>query len=910
MMKRLLCILFAAALCFSCTRLENEEPQPAPAQEATGKVRVRFSVSLPELTPSTKALSDTPSGDLTSLHIAVFGSSGYLKEYVQATMVDTPTANGHYGGNDNRYEFTADLTMSENSKRRIHILGNGPEILNYDQETTLIPALLSPAGHGAYWQSFIVPGIKAKRDADGNLIGVDTITVNGETVSTGTGTFQIADETQAYFDDIPLIRNFAKIVVEDVAGSNFVTKSFAAVNVPTQGSFAPYYSGGFVYNYETHTYTSLHDELKYPALLPLNTEFDSTVPSKADFISPSSATATVPASSSFFLYERPVPNEDQDPTVVVIYGTYTDPDLDDGVDSSGDYFYKVDLMENKDYYPIYRNFKYRIQIKQILKPGADTPADALVSMGSGDVSADISTQTLTDISDGESRILVTYMAKTLIRQYPYIENGQTEQMILKYKFIPDVDDTSGSGGEPAHNNDLVANGGPISISLQSESDPVILSYSVASSDDTEGYRTITINTDAPKSNVRTQYLRVTGTVTRMEEGVPVEYSLYRNVTYTMLSKQTMTVSCNPSKVTKTVGEQMEVDITIPKNLPSSMFPLIFNIESSALSLTPDNSRTEAILQDNNLPVASGTSIIDGNNSTTFHFVRTLSEDDYKKLSRASSTNTVTLPCFFKTNKAESACEVWVSNDYFNSDYDSFGNYKLKYFTNLDFTNGVPKTAGTTAPFTFHMDESDPLPQKVYFQFTGVRPTGTSGLALISDSSDPHNGWYWYSPTSTGNASLLDNYTPIINLATTGSSGTATVVIEADEYHTASYEYPNIVTKNFDINNSTLSNGNNKSVTDSPVTITFSNIYTTAGTYVRPGRNATITVNVGSGRTIKEVVINFTSAYYTYDYTVSTGSKVLNGSTWTWTGSAATSLVISNGYDRNSRISSIYVTYEE
>ncbi len=800
-MKKLLYIFFAVALLFSCTRLEQENPAPQVEVDEDGgpegKVLVRFSVTLPELTPSTKALGDTPAGDLQNIYIAVFGSSAYLKEYVQAIPV-LATQNGSLGGNDNRYEFVAQLTLSENSKRRIHIIGNGPDRMDYDQETTLIPALLSEPGQGAYWQSFIVPGIKAKRDADGNLIDADTVTINGETVYAGTGTFVISDETQAYFNDIPLIRNFAKIVVEDVAGSNFVTRSFAAVNVPTQGSLAPYYDGGFVYKYEEKSYTDLKETLQYPALLPIGTEFNKTVPSKADFITPSASTATVPKSSSFFLYERPVPNEEQEPTVVIIYGHYTDPDTDDGVDSSGDYFYKVDLMENKDYYPIYRNFKYRIQIRSILKPGAETPEDALVSMGSGDVSADISTQTLTDISDGQSRILVTYMTKTLIRKYPYEDGGETVELILKYKYIPDVNKYTGANTEPDHNNNYTTGtpteANPVTISLQSVSSDIITSYTVADSDDTQGWRTITITTDNPTANMRSQYLRISGTLPAQRDGngdvIREESTLYRNVTYTMLSRQTMTVTCNPGKVVKQQGEQVEVGITIPKNLPASMFPLKFYIESEAMSLTPDNGRTEEILQDNNLPVVTGDSIINSDN-TSFQFVRTLSKTDYDKLTKADkfkSGNTVTLSCFFKTNKAESASAVYVSNEYFNTANSSFSNYKIKDFTNLMFTDGVPNDAGVAAPFSFHMDESDPLPEIVYFQFDGVRPTATSGLVVVDDSSDPHNGWYWYSPTATTVAALANNYTPIINLATTRTGATATVTIEADEYETASYHY--------------------------------------------------------------------------------------------------------------------------
>ena len=916
-MKKLLYIFFAVALLFSCTRLEQENPAPQVEVDEEGgpegKVLVRFSVTLPELTPSTKALGDTPAGDLQNIYIAVFGSSAYLKEYVQATPV-LATQNGSLGGNDNRYEFVAQLTLSENSKRRIHIIGNGPDRMDYDQETTLIPALLSEPGQGAYWQSFIVPGIKAKRDADGNLIDADTVTINGETVYAGTGTFVISDETQAYFNDIPLIRNFAKIVVEDVAGSNFVTKSFAAVNVPTQGSLAPYYDGGFVYKYEEKSYTDLKETLQYPALLPIGTEFNKTVPSKADFITPSASTATVPKSSSFFLYERPVPNEEQEPTVVIIYGHYTDPDTDDGVDSSGDYFYKVDLMENKDYYPIYRNFKYRIQIRSILKPGAETPEDALVSMGSGDVSADISTQTLTDISDGQSRILVTYMTKTLIRKYPYEDGGETVELILKYKYIPDVNKYTGANTEPDHNNNYTTGtpteANPVTISLQSVSSDIITSYTVADSDDTQGWRTITITTDNPTANMRSQYLRISGTVPAVLNGTEVvreESTLYRNVTYTMLSRQTMTVTCNPEKVVKRQGEQMEVGITIPKNLPASMFPLKFYIEAEAMSLTPDNGRTEEILQDNNLPVVTGDSIIDSDN-TSFQFVRTLSKTDYDKLSKADkfkSGNTVTLSCFFKTNKAESASAVYVSNEYFNTANDSFGNYKIKDFTNLMFTDGVSNDAGVAAPFSFHMDESDPLPEKVYFQFDGVRPTATSGLVLVNDSSDPHNGWYWYSPTATTVAALANNYTPIINLATTRTGATATVTIEADEYNQASYTF---VPKSFPSSGFYTTAGGNTAMTSVSAragrTVYYRFSYDSSDSDLQPVK--LLPVGLGSPTSSTGTISGpDASGYYTYTPTrTATTDHRITWTTQAVTGGSTSSVTLSSAHYVNSLVSTI------
>ena len=772
MKKTLYILLVSVAVLTGCMREEDplgENRRQWP--EAEGRVLVRMSIDMPELNPSTRALSDTPNQDLTSIHIAVFGRSGYLKEYVEAVMEQNPTANGQIGGNTNRYTFYATLALSENSERHIHILGNGPEIMEYAKETEILDTLHSPYRKGGYWQSFIVPGIKAARDSDGNLIGEDTITIGGETVHLGTGTFQISDETAAYFEDIPLIRNFAKIVVEDGNDSNFETISFAAINTATRGSMAPYYSEGFVFGYEGKSYTQLVD-MGYPAKLPPNTEFDSFVPLKTSFQNPAGRSDVASASGSYFMYERPIPNENQPATVVVIYGHFTDPDTDDGVDDSGYYFYKVDLMENGVYYPIYRNFKYRISIEKILKPGADTPEDALRSMGSGDVSADISTQKITDISDGTSRILVSYMSRTLIRQYPYTDGEETEELSVLYKFIPDVTVDANHDGEPDCDNRTVDDGGPVTISLQSVSggSEVITDYEVADAD-VNGWREITISTVSPSANLKTQYLRISGQVGGNNP-------LYRNITYTMLNTQTMQLQCVPSKVQNVSGQDLEVDIGIPKNLPSSMFPLIFYIESDQMSLTPDNSK-----EDNNLPVTSGTSIINGNNNTTFHFVRTLSETEYLRLENESSTNTAVLRCYFLTNKGESASTVHVVDEdgYFSHASVSFTNFKLKNFTNLTFTNGVSSSSGASTPFSFELDDSDPLPPRVYLQLKGLRPTGDAGLSHITNTSDPYYDWYWYSPTETTVASLRNSYSPIVYLATTTTTGNAMVYLNADEY---------------------------------------------------------------------------------------------------------------------------------
>ncbi|MBQ9548074.1 MAG: Ig domain-containing protein [Bacteroidales bacterium] len=883
-MKKILYILMALSLLLCCTREElrprfdEEEPE-----EVEGKVLVRMTFDLPEQAP-TRALSDTPQNDLTSLWVAVFGRSGYLKEYVQATMVQSPVNNGSVNGNDNRYEFYASLTLSENSERHIHILGNGPEILDYARESELLDTLLSPVRQGGYWQSFIVPGIKGKRDSNGNLIGEDTAIIDGQTVYLGTGHFQIADETLAYFTNVPLIRNFAKIVVEDQPNCNFQTISFAAVNVATQGSMAPYYSGGFVYGYQNKSYTDLV-ELGYPARLPPQATFDNTVPPASSFVNPTGRSDVTAAGNSFFLYERPVPNDSQPATVVILYGHFTDPDTEDGVDDSGNYYYKVDLMENGVYYPIYRNFKYRISIEKILKPGAESPGDALLSMGSGDVSADISTQKITDISDGTSRILVSYMNKTLIRQYPYEDNEETVNLSLLYKFIPDVTVDANGDGEPDCNNELVANGGPVTISLQSVTGTALITgYEVAAAD-VDGWREITISTVAPSANILTQYLRVSGQVNGNNP-------LYRNVTYTMMNTQTMGVHCVPSKVERVQGAELEVDITIPKNLPASMFPLIFNLEASALSLTPDNAKPN-----NNLPVASGASINPANSDHTFHFVRTLSETEYNQLAAQSSNNTVTVPCYFKTNKAQSASTVYVNDEagFFIGSSDSFTTFIMKEFSNLSFTSGIPTSQGAATPFHFEMDDSDPLPDRVYFQFTDLRPTGTSGLSQVTDPSDPYYNWYWYSPSETSNAQLNGNYNPTVNLATTTANGTGKVVIEADEYRraTLSKGYAEAVTLNKTSTTIYVGSTETLTATVTPADATNKTVtWTSSDTSVATVSSSGVVTAVGRGTAV--ITATTVDGGYTASCTVTVKKRVTFNTTNSTLGTGNNKQLSSNG----------------
>ena len=741
--------IFLTVLCFlaACTKVQEMEPGQN-SDNPQGEVEVTFRVEMPgDLIPTTKALTDTPA--LDNMYVAVFGSSGYLKEYRQATLVSSATTNYWTPGpgeteedrpdntTSDTYQYRVTLSLSENSRRILHFIANAPTELPFDQATTILPELLSTEGEAAYWQTVTLTGIKAKRDADGDFIDAQGHKITGQDPNQR---YVVSDETKAALDGIALIRNFAKIEVYNQDDSNFELISFAAINVPTSGSIVPYYAGGFVQGYQNNSYEQLRT-LGYPGFLPLHAEFNDDIPAKNDFVNRTSAVAST--GQAYYLYERPVPNDRQGPTFVIIYGKYTDPE--DHTESLG--FYRVDLMEGQEYYPIYRNFKYKISIKKILKPGASTPAEAAVTAGSADVSADVATANLNDISDGMSRIVVNYMSKTLTKQY-----GIDDKLELQFKFYPDVKDfANASDPEPKHDNSKVT------VTRETENGPIISSISVAESDDPDtGYRSVWITTSAPSDAIKTERIKVEGTVIDEDNH---QRKLYRYITYSMISTQTMYVHCSPKRVQNYVGESVDVDITIPSGLPESVFPLVFQIEAASLSLTPDTG-----VSNNNLPVISGETIVPGSSGRSFHFERSLSYNEYLDLPAVSGETAyalpngvswdglVTLTCHFKTNKELNGSQVYVANKYFHQANDGFSNYGVKEFTNLAFSygtpaqSGVPTAQGEAVTFSFDIgvDAGDGLPNPVYVELVRLRPTQGSGLTAVPGRP----GVYSFTPTDS------------------------------------------------------------------------------------------------------------------------------------------------------------------
>ena len=781
-MRKFLSILliFSLSAIVSCSRDEGMEdiagvdvPYPVEGKPVT----ITFDV--PMLEPATKSLGE--GGELKSLHLAVFGGSGYLKEYVEAHPVSTTDYTYQTTDKDNNtisrtvpcYTYTVTLTLSD-SPRTVHFLGNGPAILPFGYDNAVMPVQLSANGEMGYWQILSLPdGIKAKRNGDG-----DFIDKNGDVIPEG-GTGYIADdETERKFQAIPLIRNWAKIVLTAEDDSNFTPVSMAVVNVPNRGSMAPYSAAtGFITEYETRSFTWLDDEAKYPANLPIGTTFNDTIPPAGAFYGPVFGEKVAAASGgAVYLYERPAPSARIPASYVIIYGYYDNP-IDQ--ENAGYYFYKVDLMETRKdannnwisrYYPVFRNFKYQIDVRKVMSAGHATPEAAASSAGSADVSADINTSHLTDISDGIGRLHVTpWISHTFTREY-----GEDNPVDILQAFF-----TQSANGDP----DMVASS--VKVELLPPEDggaPILYNLSIDPPSvvyNTRGWRTIHFCSAAPGRTVRSQAIRVTATH---------EYGrLYRDILITIQPVQPMKVSCDQRRIPSVKGTGESVSIRIPDGLVESMFPLQFTIEAEALTLTPDNT-----VSNNNLPVVYGTSISENDGyagKQAFQFVRTLTWEEYLSLTREEDEEEQiwrVFTCWFKTNCDESGTTVWVKNEYFDKVSDSFVNVHDKTFQNLHFTIPIPQERDVNIPLTFEMTED---PEGNYPEDYPVITITPQGLRLplengVTQGDDP--GTYFYKPTSH-----------VVNLtfiSTTSYADEFSVELTAAEYkpgHVRTYQFTDI-----------------------------------------------------------------------------------------------------------------------
>ena len=734
----------------------NGEELPYPSD---GKALIKFTVAVPGGYASTKAnLADTPT--IENMQVVVFGSSGFLKECADIETFQKATTNG----NTTLYTYQAKISITDSKNLKVHIITNLGDVKlpwKYDTEVMTKYAYTSN-NQDAYWASFILPnGVTLKKEWDAETQSMVYVK-DGDY-------YQVTDDVTDAFcggtgrPGLPLVRNFAKISIQSTT-PQFVldkVKTLAIINKPDRGSVAPYNpdNGNFIYGYKDITYADMRSD--YPGYSPSGTQYVDTDPDATSIAWGTGTGDGEEIVSAVYMYERPVPAAGEPVSYMIVHGTFypfKEKYFDDGQPNTwktderatpGTYldlangvecYYKVDFKDEEGAYAIFRNFRYHIRITNVAKAGAETAGAAGSTGGTGDISQDQSVAGLTDFSDGYGRIAVSHTGWTFVE-------GRAE-FELKYKFIEDA-----VKGDDSANNALVSEGGPVTITIGAKTGPVnvistTLDPSISSetgttidagangvirvmgasdAKDGEGFRTIKFTVNTPDlKDITTQTIHISGKVNETS-------TLSRDVKYYLMPRQNMIVECiadevNPDYgedyVEKTAGEGINVRITIPKMLPESMFPLVFSLESDVLSITPNTAK----YPEDNLPVASGNSICTGKESSkSFHYVRTLSYTEYQTLDE--TLDGIQFTCHFKTNKAESASNIFVDNQYFNKGNDSFYNYTMYNFRNLGFSNNSAG-ANTNVNFTFYLDDADSYPSSgrtVEVKLDGLIPQDGAGL---------------------------------------------------------------------------------------------------------------------------------------------------------------------------------------
>ena len=625
----------------SCAR---EEYALEPVDAGDKKVSIVMSLANSVILDSgTKATAGMEMGDnpaIKNIHVAVFGSSGYLQEYVSAVPCDAQgrQLSGFASSNGVSSYFLVRLSL-RSKQSQVHIIANGPSSLSYNAyENTLMQGLRTSNGNGAYWARINLPlGIRAvtTTNSDGDVFYQED--GNGEYIPT--------EETRNAFKDIVLVRNFAGISVRENNIENFDLISFTVCNMPSEGSVAIYSAShdGWVTGYEEKANESSGcfdsttgliswDGKVYPGFPENPTINGSDIPAtEAQF---NAAGMAVPAGQTKYVYERAVTNSLA--PFVLIAGRYKASGVPDS--STPIQYYRLDITKNDDYVPFYRNFKYVITLSGVTVAGYDTPAEAALHNSGDNFSISLDTSTLPDVSDGTTRM---YVETTTIDML-YTDETQD----VWYQFFK----TDGT----AYLNENVT------VTEKEGGNAIVFSNPKVTYDNTEnkGYFHFTVNEPATGETLEST-VRLVGTYAVGGS----DSKLSREVKIRVFNKQDMSLGLSPDTVAPFKGEVTTLSISIPKTLTWSMFPMEFAIEDSNKSLNP----TEDV------PVRTDVlSIVPGHETEpSYQFVYTLNWEEYNNLleqaERAGDTgSTVTFDVPVKTIKTASATTVYVANKYFNT----------------------------------------------------------------------------------------------------------------------------------------------------------------------------------------------------------------------------------------------------
>ena len=529
----------------------------------------------------------------------------------------------------------------------------------------------------------------------------DFVNAKGEKIVDGTGYFQ-SDEVADAVELVPMVRNFArvKIVPEQVAEGgtakgNFTPEEFYLMNIPDHGTIAPYSAtvGGFVPQFASTTtqdsdglstvtdpdiatktnaevLTSLNAG-KYPASMPVGAALIQTPQEVKDNGNAIPSTwkhytvaGTLAGTESAFLYERGLPNKNQDPTYLLVGGTMT------AGHASGTRWFKIELTDaNGAYMRIFRDITYAIELGNITgSDGYDTPAQAALGTPVSDVSNALATENLEQVNDGKGTSM-------WVKYIDYVGNkpdGETVTILYKVfdaetgvALSPTWDDDKDPSTPEVSRYTLTCDPAASETTTGAVSNVTAdAAYSGADTPDGKtDWRVAEVTLVTPSS---TEILHSTLTIAGVTADGATSGSgktLSRKVKYHVMNTQKLTLSAT-KLASEAAGEETELTIKLPTGLGFSMFPLTLKIEAEKANLNPVAS--ENMLSDGtaiDLPVETGPSYFSNQNS--FGYLFSLNYSDYYNPENTANPYTTEFKLYFTTSKDYSGStsgsnETWIS----------------------------------------------------------------------------------------------------------------------------------------------------------------------------------------------------------------------------------------------------------
>ena len=646
-MKKFFYTITATVLCLTaCQKELSENVQPVQTSNPDmPTVTVPFTVAIPvsEVAVTKGDIDMAEKPVLQNLYIAVFGESGgMLQQLVPATLVGASLDQLSGVGYAYQAIYTAQLPLY-NDECHLHFIGNyngDTAELSFDYEKDFMDKLSMriettengdyttiTSAPGAYWQKVILKdGIKATLQSD--------------------GTFELDNETKEKLTPIPLVRNYAKITVTS-ASSDFTINSYALINVPYQGTVAPYSATmGFDNHYMTiggycdgTTTTNFVDDLYHSGYVGYMADNDLIFTANPG---ESSAKTGAEEDNGLYMYERTIPTKAGEQTGVIVSLTWAsnlEPTNPNYEYRGKTYYYKLEILNGSgEYMPICRNVHYIISLTSLTGEGYPTFDGAFAGPFFGNVSSSIETATLTDINDNIHRIVVNRMDYTSV-------TGEDEVDIY-FQYYPDLTANASTSTSNYKANEILEVT-PYNQAIASVSSVELISDS---SDAWFGWMhvTVTLKSKPTDGSTLRGKLRVQGL---LDSGVG---NLYRDIVFTVMSTQDFT----SESTLESNGTNVTVNIGIPTGLSYSLFPLQIKIESQNNNLTTTSA---------DLPVGYGPSAFDSTKNS-FYFIKTIQYKDYVDTSTGEYVYTTQFPCSFTNTDTYKVLSVQLNDmeGYFNS----------------------------------------------------------------------------------------------------------------------------------------------------------------------------------------------------------------------------------------------------